>query len=86
MVIPLRDISIARIELLAVWIRSGKGWNVFVRNQVFKIQQLSDVGQWSFVPGEENPADLPLRRYNAKQLLNSKWVAGLEWLRKNVNE
>ncbi|GFT86326.1 hypothetical protein TNCV_3258521 [Trichonephila clavipes] len=36
-----------------------------------EIQLLSDPENWNFMPGIKNPADLPLRGYNAKELAKS---------------
>ena len=49
----------------------------FVSNRVAKIQELTDVQQWRFVPTGENPADLISRGVNAEKLLQSElWWKG----------
>ncbi len=65
------------------WIkRQEKEWKPFVQNRVNQIRSLSSVDQWHHCPGAENPADIPSRGMDPRQLSNSAiWLRGPEWLR-----
>ncbi|UYV78566.1 hypothetical protein LAZ67_16002013 [Cordylochernes scorpioides] len=63
------------------WIRRNCNWNIFVKNRVDEIQRTTKVSNWRFVPGLENPADLPSRGSKIGQFLRSKWWEGPDWLR-----
>ncbi|UYV73725.1 hypothetical protein LAZ67_11000531 [Cordylochernes scorpioides] len=63
------------------WIRKNCNWNIFVKNRVDEIQRRTKVSNWRFVPGFENPADLPSRGSKIGQFLRSKWWEGPDWLR-----
>lgn len=54
------------------WIKRKENWQVFVFNRVKTINQLTNSDDWLHIPGHLNPADLPSRGCNVKQLLNSK--------------
>ena len=62
------------------WVKRNDEWGTFVRNRVREICSLTDVNQWSYVSTQLNPADLPSRVCNARQLLNSSWWEGPNWL------
>ena len=51
-------------------------------NRVRYIQQRSDVTEWQFVAGKENPADLCSRGVSASSLVeeNNIWWTGPQWL------
>ncbi|UYV82292.1 hypothetical protein LAZ67_21001624 [Cordylochernes scorpioides] len=51
------------------------------QNRVDEIKRTTKVSNWRFVPGLENPADLPSRGSKFGQFLRSKWWEGPDWLR-----
>ena len=56
------------------WIWNQKVWKKYVHNRVEEIRGLTSIGDWNFCPGELNPADLPSRGMNAKELVgNTLW-------------
>lgn len=68
------------------WIKEEGNWEVFVRNRVREIRQLSDPEKWYHIPGQHNPADIPSRGCNVMQLLSSRWWEGPDWLGKAESE
>ena len=62
------------------WIQKSERWKPFVNNRVREILNLTEKHQWKHVPGEHNPADLLSRGCSPKQLLESKWWVGPNWL------
>lgn len=63
------------------WLRGRpERWNVFVRNRVSQIQQLTSAVNWRHCRSEDNPADLLTRGLFAEQLMTSAWFGGPAWL------
>ncbi|GIZ01331.1 reverse transcriptase [Caerostris extrusa] len=62
------------------WIKKEGPWKTFVENSVKEIRKLSEVTSWKFVPGHQNPADLPSRGCNAEELVKSQWWERPSWL------
>ncbi|XP_021960214.1 uncharacterized protein LOC110856080 [Folsomia candida] len=67
------------------WIQRNNEWGTFVGNRVREILKMSDAKQWKHVPGKLNPADLPSRGCNARELVESRWWKGPDWLREDQN-
>ncbi|GBM34169.1 hypothetical protein AVEN_17973-1 [Araneus ventricosus] len=63
------------------WIKKEGPWMTFVSNRVNEIRRLSEAYEWKFVPGTQNPADLPSRGFSVKTLLKKQWYEGPPWLR-----
>ncbi|OXA64746.1 Pro-Pol polyprotein [Folsomia candida] len=68
------------------WIKRNDKWGTFVGNRVKEICSLSNSMEWNHVPGVLNPADLPSRGCSPSHLINSKWWAGPDWLKKPKSE
>lgn len=62
------------------WIKRSSQWNVFVRNRVNEIIQLTDKKDWRHVAGIDNPADILSRGCSPRKLMKLKWWEGPTWL------
>ncbi|GBM13379.1 hypothetical protein AVEN_45203-1, partial [Araneus ventricosus] len=63
------------------WIKKEGPWMTFVSNRVNEIRRLSEAYEWKFVPGTQNPADLPSRGCSVKTVLKKQWYEGPPWFR-----
>ncbi|KAI5740021.1 hypothetical protein M8J77_026253 [Diaphorina citri] len=68
------------------WLERNDPWDVYVRNRVVEIKQLSEGCTWKHVPGEMNPADLPSRGCYPKRFVKSRWWEGPTWLKGNPED
>ena len=59
----------------------SKRFHMFVANRVFEIHQSSSSSQWNHVRSEDNPADCLSRGMTMKELKDSKWFTGPDFLR-----
>lgn len=63
------------------WINGTSKRESFVENRVAEIRAKTRMGSWSFVQGEDNPADLITRGIKARALIESNlWWRGPTWL------
>ena len=69
-------------QVVLAYIRSTtKRFKVFLANRVQKIQEHSDVNQWKYVKGRDNPADDASRGLDPrKETSSSRWFAGPAFL------
>ena len=69
-------------QVVLAYIRSTtKRFKVFLANRVQKIQEHSDVNQWKYVKGRDNPADDASRGLDPrKETSSSRWFAGPTFL------
>ena len=59
---------------------SSRRFHIFVSNRVGFIQSHTTVMQWHYVPSSKNVADIASRGCSAKQLADSRWFNGPEFL------
>ncbi|XP_015760809.1 PREDICTED: uncharacterized protein LOC107339965 [Acropora digitifera] len=58
----------------------SKHFHVYVSNRVQEIQDNTDKKQWRYIESKQNPADEASRGMKAKELQDSRWIVGLEFL------
>ena len=87
------DIPISRCyfwvdsQIVLAYIRNKKKrLKTYVANRVSKIHSISEVADWKFVPGKDNPADHVSRGMHPKELKNGVWESGPEFLKKKEVE
>ena len=69
------------------WLRySDKKQPTFVANRVAEIPDSSTVDQWRHIAGADNPADLGTRRLSINELMQSDWINGTDWLKREMNK
>ena len=69
------------------WIMNDRIWKQYVGQRVDEIRHLTLKDSWSHCPGEVNPADLPFRGLNSKELLTcNTWWNGSSFLRNPVDQ
>ncbi|KAF0154889.1 MAG: Pao retrotransposon peptidase domain-containing protein [Ignavibacteria bacterium] len=68
-------------QCVLYWINDTATVSLFVENRVREIQKEKDV-VFHYVKTSENPADLGTRGCSSKDLLNSIWFHGPDWLQK----
>ena len=62
------------------WIKNAKPWKQYVLTRVKEIRECTTQESWRHCPGVQNPADLPSRGMNARELVNEKrWWKGPEF-------
>lgn len=67
--------------------RDSYGYQTFFANRVGEIQKSTSVGDWRWIPGEQNIADLVTRGATPEDLKeNSVWQNGPEFLKQPVEE
>lgn len=65
---------------------SASRFHTFVANRVSVIQEASSIDQWNYVPSKENPADLASRGAFPRDLKDSIWFRGPDFLWHNETE
>ena len=69
------------------WIHSSHHkQQVFVANRVAEMMDRTDVSQWKYVSGINNPADIGTRAINVDELNRSEWLTGPAWLKQPESE
>ncbi|XP_037113011.1 uncharacterized protein LOC119126082 isoform X2 [Syngnathus acus] len=58
----------------------ARRFHVFVANRIQRIKNSTKPSQWRYVASEENPADHASRGLRAKELIESNWFTGPEFL------
>ena len=68
------------------WLKNHKQWKQYVKNRVEEIRNLTDAECWRVCPGNENPANLPFRSCQGRELAHKKqlWWQGLEFLKESL--
>ena len=77
----LKEIFWCDSQVVLGYIRNeARRFHVYVANRVQKIRDSSDSSQWHYVRSEDNPADEASRGITAKELKDSRWLYGPEFL------
>ena len=64
------------------WINNDRSWKQYVSRRVSEIQMSPSINQWRYCPGTVNPADLPSRGLDVRQLCNcALWWEGPPFLK-----
>ena len=92
-VTPIKPVTIPRLYwrqnifcwtdskvVLGYIVNETKRFHLFVANRVGFIHSNSDNGQWNYVPGSQNVADIASRGSSAKELKESRWFVGSKFL------
>jgi hypothetical protein len=92
----IQDLKIPNIKIFAwtdstitlQWIRGHpQKWKTYVANRVSEIHELISPECWSYIPTDQNPADVTSRGSTISDLIeNELWWKGPTWLRKNQEE
>ena len=64
----------------------SRRFHVYVANRVQEIQDKTSPKQWRYVETKSNPADDASRALGARDISNSKWILGPEFLWKEDNQ
>ena len=82
-----RTVCFTDSQVALHWITNmDQEWKQFVQNRATTIRQLVPSSQWRHCPGEVNPADIPSRGMNPKELKKTDmWLKGPDWLRHNLD-
>lgn len=69
-------------QIVLAWLKHEPSTlKTFVSNRISKIQRFSRMDQWSYVPSNDNPADLISRGLDPNEILeNTFWFRGPTWL------
>ncbi|GFU60127.1 integrase catalytic domain-containing protein [Trichonephila clavipes] len=61
--------------------------NIFVKNRITKILNLTSTDEWHHIPGKLNPADCATRGLSPQQLMNADyWWKGPDWINNDLKE
>ncbi|GFX38011.1 integrase catalytic domain-containing protein [Trichonephila clavipes] len=61
--------------------------NIFVKNRITKILNLTSTDEWHHIPGKLNPADCAIRGLSPQQLMNADyWWKGSDWINNDLKE
>ena len=66
---------------LLAWLRTTSRMSVYVSNRVCKVRDRTEVIQWHYVPGADNPADIASRGARPRALVKNRlWFEGPAFL------
>ncbi|GFX93538.1 integrase catalytic domain-containing protein [Trichonephila clavipes] len=61
--------------------------NIFVKNRITKILNLTSTDEWYHIPGKLNPVDCATRGLSPQQLMNADyWWKGPDWINNDLKE